>query len=173
MGRRPGLTLKNRIGKVTTMDKLRFDEDSAFTLADDAATIARIVRTVSADRLRAAKFGDWTAVEVIGHLADAGEIFAERVRRCIDEDRPALASFDQDALAAERRNAERDPMELSQRLGAAHAQIVRRLMNEAARSRPGIHSEYGELDAGHFGAYQARHAHEHAAELAAAFPPAK
>jgi hypothetical protein len=155
------------------MDKLRFDEDKAFTLADDAATIARIVRTVSADRLRAAKFGDWTAVEVVGHLADSSEIFAERVRRCVEEDRPALPSFDQDAIAAERRNAERDPMELSRRVSAAHAQIVRLLMDERARSRPGIHSEYGELDAGHFGAYEANHAHEHASELAAAFPPAK
>jgi len=155
------------------MEKLRFDEDSAFTLADDAATIARIVRTVNADRLRAVKFGDWTAVEVIGHLADASEIFAERVRRCVDEDRPALPSFDQDAIAAERRNGERDPMELSRRVSAAHAQIVRLLMDERARSRPGIHSEYGELDAGHFGAYEANHAHEHATELAAAFPPTK
>jgi hypothetical protein len=153
------------------MEKLRFDEDSAFTLADDAATVARIVRTVIPDRLRAVKFGDWTAVEVIGHLADSAEIFAERVRRCIEEDRPALPSFDQDAIAKERRNAERDPMDLSRRVSAAHAQIVRLLMDERARSRPGIHSEYGELDAGHFGAYQARHAHEHAAELAAAFPP--
>ena len=155
------------------MEKLRFDEDSAFTLADDAATIARIVRTVSVDRLRAVKFGDWTTVEVIGHLADASEIFAERVRRCVDEDRPALASFDQDRVAAERRNAERDPMELSRRVSAAHAQIVRLLMDEGARSRPGIHSEHGELDAGHFGAYEANHAHEHASELAAAFPPTK
>jgi len=155
------------------MEKLRFDEDSAFTLADDAATIARIVRTTSADRLRAVKFGDWTAVEVIGHLADASEIFAERVRRCVDEDRPALPSFDQDAIAAERRNGERDPMELSRRVSAAHAQIVRLLMDEPARSRPGIHSEHGELDAGHFGAYEANHAHEHATELAAAFPPTK
>jgi hypothetical protein len=153
------------------VERLRYDEDSAFTLADDAATIARIVRTVSPDRLRATRFGEWTAVEVIGHVADSAEIFAERVRRCIEEDRPALPSFDQDALAAERRNAERDPMELSRRLSAANAEIVRRLMDERARSRPGIHSELGELDAGHFGAYQARHGHEHASELAAAFPP--
>lgn len=153
------------------MDRLRYDEDSAFTLADDAATLARIVRTVEADRLRAARFGEWTAVEVIGHIADSAEIFAERVRRCIEEDRPALASFDQDELAKERRNAERDPMDLSRRVSAAHATIVRLLMDERARSRPGIHSEHGELDAGHFGAYQARHGHEHAAELATAFPP--
>jgi hypothetical protein len=153
------------------VDKLPYDEDSAFTLADDAATIARIVRTAG-DRLRSARFGDWTAVEVIGHVADSAEIFAERVRRCIEEDRPALESFDQDALAKERRNAERDPMDLSRRVSAAHAAIVRLLMDERARSRPGIHSEHGELDAGHFGAYQARHGHEHAVELAKAFPPA-
>ncbi len=153
------------------MDRLRYDEDSAFTLADDAATLARIVRTVRADRLRSVRFGEWTAVEVMGHLADSAEIFAERVRRCIEEDRPALASFDQDALAKERRNGERDPMELSRRVSAANATIVRLLMDERARSRPGIHSEHGELDAGHFGAYQARHGHEHAVELATAFPP--
>ena len=153
------------------MDRLPYDEDTALLLADNAATLARIVRTVPTDRLRTTRFGDWTAVEVLGHVADAGEIFAERVRRCIGEDRPALASFDQDALAAERRNAERDPMELSRRVSAAHAEIVRLLMDESARARPGIHSEYGELDAGHFGAYQANHAREHVAELAKAFPP--
>ena len=153
------------------MERLRYDEDSAFTLADDASTIARIVRTAGADRLRSVRFGDWTAVEVIGHLADSSEIFAERVRRCIEEDRPALASFDQDALAKERRNSEQDPMDLSRRVSTAHAAIVRLLMDELARSRPGIHSEHGELDAGHFGADQARHGHEHAVELATAFPP--
>lgn len=153
------------------MERLTYDDDSAFMLADDASTIARIVRTVSADRLRATRFGEWTAVEVIGHLADSGEIFAERVRRCITEDRPKLRSFDQDALAAERRNAERDPMELSRRLSAAHAEIVRLLEEPRARSRRGVHSEHGELDAGHFGAYEARHGHEHASQLAAAFPP--
>jgi hypothetical protein len=153
------------------VERLRYDEDSAFTLADNAATLARIVRTVPADRLRATRFGDWTAVEVLGHLADSAEIFAERVRRCIQEDHPTLQSFDQDALAVERRNAERDPMDLSRRLSAAHAEIVRLLVDERARSRPGIHSEHGELDAGHFGAYQAHHSRDHVAELAKAFPP--
>ena len=153
------------------MERLRYDEDTAFLLADNAATVARIVRTVPPQRLRATRFGEWTAVEVLGHLADSAEIFAERVRRCVTEDRPALQAFDQDALAAERRNGERDPMELSRRVGAAHAAIVRSLVDEKLRSRPGIHSEYGELDAGHFGAYQARHAREHVDELAKAFPP--
>ncbi len=153
------------------MERLRYDDDTAFSLADDAATIARVVRTVPADRLRSTRFGDWTAVELIGHLADTAEIFAERVRRCVEEERPAIPAFDQDALHAERKNATRDPMRLSQRLSAAHAEIVQLLTVPANRARPGVHSEQGEMDAGHFGAYQAQHAHDHVAEIAKAFPP--
>ncbi len=152
-------------------ETLTYDEDSAFTLADDAATLARIVRTVPADRLRSTRFGEWSAVEIIGHLADSGEMFAERVQRCITEDRPTLLSFDQDEVAAARKNQGRDPMELAQRVRAAHAMIVQLLTVSENRARPGIHSTQGEMDAGHFGAYQARHGHEHVTELAKAFPP--
>jgi hypothetical protein len=153
------------------VERLRYDEDKAFFLADDASTIARIVRTVPAERLRATKFDQWTAVEIIGHLADAAEIFADRVQRCIDEDRPAIAGYDQDALAAERRNNERDPMELSRRLSAAHSRIIQLLQRPDAIARTGMHSQWGEVDAGHFGAYQADHSHGHVGELARAFPP--
>jgi len=153
------------------VELLRYDEDTAFLLADNAATLARIVRRVAADRLRATRFGEWTAVEVLGHLADTAEIFADRVQRCIDEDRPQVASFDQNAVATERRNAERDPMALSQRVMDAHRRIVQLLAPLDHRSRPGIHAEWGEVDAGHFAAYQAQHARDHVAELAKAFPP--
>ena len=153
------------------MQRLTYDEDKAFFLADDASTVARIVRTVPADRLRATKFDEWTALEIIGHVADAAEIFADRVRRCIDEDRPTVAAYDQDAVAAERRNNERDPMELSRRLSAAHSRIVQLLQRPGAAARPGKHSEWGDVDAGHFAAYQADHSHAHTGELAKAFPP--
>ena len=153
------------------MERLRYDEDKAFFLADDASTVARIVRTVSADRLRATKFDEWTALEIIGHVADAAEIFADRVQRCIDEDRPTVASYDQDAIAAERRNNARDPMELSRRISAAHSRIVQLLQRSGAAARPGIHSDWGEVDAGHFAAYQADHSHGHTGDLARAFPP--
>ena len=123
------------------MERLRYDEDKAFWLADDASTVARIVRTVPAERLRTTKFDQWTALEIIGHVTDAAEIFADRVQRCIDEDRPAVASYDQDAVAAERRNNERDPMELSRRLSAAHSRIVQLLQRPGAAARPGTHSD--------------------------------
>src|SRR6266540_2998280 len=102
-------------------DALTYDEDTAFTLADDAATVSAIVRRTPDQQLRAAHIGDWTAKEVIGHVADMAEVYAERIRRCVAEDRPALPSVDQDAVHTERKNNDADPMALSKRLQAAHA----------------------------------------------------
>ncbi len=155
------------------MERLGYDDDNAFTLADDASTVARIARMASADQLRATKFGEWTGLEVLGHVADTAEMFAERVRRIASEDRPRLPSFDQDKIHAERRNNTRDPMEFAKRIQAAHGEIIRILATPANRSRIGIHEEQGEMDAAHVGAYQARHSHEHVTEVAALFPPTR
>ena len=154
-----------------TTDDLRYDEDTAFTLADDAATISAIVRRTPDERLRAVKVGDWTAKEVIGHVADMAEVFAERVRRCVNEERPALASVDQDAIQAERRNNGADPMALSKRVQVAHSTIVRLLQEPGAADRIGMHAERGPVTAGWLGSYQARHSHEHVTELQPHFLP--
>jgi len=152
-------------------DDLRYDEDTAFTLADDAATISAIVRRTPDEQLRAVMVGDWTAKEVIGHIADMAEVFAERVRRCATEDRPTLQSVDQDAIQAERRNNDADPMTLSKRIQAAHASIVRLLQDPVVADRLGLHAERGPVSAGWLAAYQARHSHEHVTELQPHFPP--
>lgn len=154
-----------------TNDDLVYDEDTAFTLADDAATISAIVRRTPDDQLRTVKIGDWTAKEVIGHVADMAEIFAERVRRCATEERPALVSVDQDAIQAERKNNDADPMALSKRIQAAHATIVRHLQQPGVADRIGVHAERGPITAGWIGAYQARHSHDHVTELQPHFPP--
>ena len=152
-------------------DDLRYDEDTAFTLADDAATVSAIVRRTPDERLRAVKIGDWTAKEVIGHITDMAEVYAERVRRCVAEDRPALANVDQDAVHANRKNNDADTMILSKRLQTAHAAIVQTLQHAGAGERLGIHADRGPVSAGWLGAYQARHSHEHVTELQPHFPP--
>jgi hypothetical protein len=152
-------------------DDLHYDEDTAFTLADDSATISAIVRRTPDERLRAVKIGDWTAKEVIGHITDMAEVFAERVRRCASEDRPALPGVDQDAIQAERKNNDADAMRLSKRFQAAHAEIVQLLQRPGVRERVGVHAERGPVSAGWLGAYQARHSHEHVTELQPHFPP--
>jgi hypothetical protein len=152
-------------------DDLHYDEDAAFTLADDAATISALVRRTPDARLREVKIGDWTAKDVIGHITDMAEVYAERVRRCVAEDRPALANVDQDAVHAERKNNDADVMTLSKRLQAAHTAIVQTLQRPEARDRIGVHFERGPLTAGWIAAYQARHSHEHVSELQPHFPP--
>jgi hypothetical protein len=152
-------------------DDLVYDEDTAFTLADDAATISAIVRRTPEERLRAVRIGEWTAKEVIGHITDMAEVFALRVRRCAAEDRPALSSVDQVAVHAERKNNDADPMSLSKRLQAAHSEIVQLLQRPGVRDRLGMHAERGPVTAGWLGAYQARHAHEHVVELQPHFAP--
>lgn len=153
------------------MKRGHYDDDTAFTLADDAATVARIVRTVPAERLRTERFDQWTALEVIGHVADMADIFAERVRRMTSEDHPRLVSVDQDAVHAQRHNNDGDPMAFAKRIHASHGEIVRLLADPPNRERIGAHDELGEIDAAFVGAYQADHAHGHVSDLARRFPP--
>ncbi len=155
------------------MERLRYDDDTAFTLADDASTVARIARTATVEQLRAAKFDQWSGLEVLGHVADMAEVFAERVRRIATEQLPRLPGVDQDSVHAERHNDGREPMEFAKRIQAAHGEIILILSTPANRSRLGIHEEQGEMDAAHVAAYQARHAHEHVSEVAARFPPSR
>lgn len=152
-------------------DDLRYDEDTAFSLADDAATLAAIVRRTPDERLRGVTIGAWTAKEVIGHLTDMAELSAERIRRIVAEDRPALPSVDQDAVHAERKNDAADPLALSKRLQAAHAEIVQLLGRPGVPDRVGVHAEHGPVTAGWLGAYHARHSRGHVAELQPHFPP--
>lgn len=146
---------------------LRYDEDKAFTLMDDAATVNAIVRRVPLERLRETRFGEWTAIELIGHVTDVAEVFAERVRRALEEDTPKLEAIPEGTLG----DARRDPMDLSKRLLRAHQRIVALLQAPGAADRPAIHTEWGRVNAGHIAAYQADHSKAHVAELAAAFPP--
>lgn len=152
-------------------ERLTYDEDTAFTLADDAATISALVRRTDPARLRSQRFGEWSALQVLAHVTDAAEIFAERVRRCIEEDGPVIASWDGDAAMAALDDASLDAMALSRRLLRAHQSIVQAMQRPGAAERTGAHAEWGEVTAAHIAAYQARHSHEHVTELAAVFPP--
>ncbi len=146
---------------------LRYDEDKALSLMDDAVTVNRIVRTVPPERLRAARIGEWSAVQVIGHLTETAEVFAERVRRALEEDSPRLAVMPEGSGADDRA----DPMDVARRLLRAHQRIVAYLQRPGAVERPAVHAKWGRVNAGHIAAYQADHSRDHVSELAATFPP--
>ena len=150
------------------VELLSYDEDTAFTLMDDAATINAIVRRVPVERLAATKFGDWNGIDVIGHVTDVAEVFAERVRRALEEVAPHLEPIPEGMTG----DPHREPMDLSRRLLRAHQQIVALMQVPGAGQRPAIHGEWGRVTAAHLAAYQAHHSHEHAVELSKVFPPA-
>lgn len=151
---------------------LAYDEDVAFTLADGAATVSAIVRRAPDERLRSTRFGEWSAKQVIGHLADSAELFADRVRRALEEDMPHLPAWDGDAAAARGAYDSGDAMEMSRRIQRAFHEIVTLLQRPGAAQRPARHADWGVVPAGHLAAYQAKHSHDHVAELQRAFPPA-
>ena len=135
-------------------------------LKDGSATIKRVVLTNPRDGLGVRRFGEWSAIDILSHVAKMAEVTRERLERCRREDAPAIASVDSGAMLDER-----DPHALATRIWAAHAAIVELMMEPGLAKRPGTHPEWGRVPAEHFAAYHARHADEHFREVAQAFPP--
>ncbi len=53
--------------------------------------------------------GEWSAVEVVGHMIDTMQIWTSRVERLMVEERPALPRYDQDALVRDNDSLHADP----------------------------------------------------------------
>ena len=89
--------------------------------------------------------GKWSTLEVVCHLADFDPIYADRMKRVLAEERPALIGADEQRFAAALHYHDRD---LEEELGiieatrSQFAKILRRLP-DAALERVGMHSERG------------------------------
>jgi hypothetical protein len=89
--------------------------------------------------------GKWSTLEVICHLADFEPILADRMKRVIAEDRPALIGADKKRFASALAYHDRDLEEeltLIERTRQQLARILRRLPPEAL-GRVGVHNERG------------------------------
>lgn len=72
------------------LDRLidRYRSTRERTLARFATPAANLARTYAP--------GKWSVRRILVHLSDAETVLFARVRRCIAEDRPSMAGFDQD-----------------------------------------------------------------------------
>lgn len=145
-------------------------DDHAMSFADDAATLGRIVRTVPRDRLAQVAHGEWTWLDVIGHVADSAELFADRVERCTREINPYIGAVNLEQLAAER-SATRDPMDCARRARDAAMRMTMLLQSPTVARLALVHETMGAVTAGHLGVWQADHSRQHVGALAEAFPP--
>ena len=91
--------------------------------------------------------GEWSAVEVLGHMIDKMQIWTGRVERLMVEERPALPRYDQDALVHDHDYLHADPEVLFEQLRQAcerFATLVERVPTSAL-GREGIHGEFGPM----------------------------
>jgi hypothetical protein len=89
--------------------------------------------------------GEWSVLELLGHLFDAELVVSARCRWILSEDRPPLAGYDQDLWVERLRHNDDEPNELLSAFGAlrrADVQLWERTSPEE-RERVGMHSERG------------------------------
>ena len=91
--------------------------------------------------------GKWSTLEVICHLADFEIVGADRIKRVIAENEPALPGGDEKAFAARLAYHERDAEEELLLIETLRKQVARILqtLKAADFQRRGIHSEAGPL----------------------------
>ena len=91
--------------------------------------------------------GEWSPIEVLGHIIDKMEAWTTRVERIAAEDRPLLLIYDQDASVRDHGYQERPLQELLDKLTRASnhfAEAVERLP-AAGLDREGVHEESGPM----------------------------
>jgi hypothetical protein len=111
--------------------------------------------------------GEWSAREVVHHLADSETIAGIRLRRLLIEESPAIQGYDEADYARRFRYQER-PWEPALRAfeaaRATTAQLVE-VMTDADWRRAGTHSESGAYSAEGWLRIYAEHAHVHANQI--------
>jgi uncharacterized damage-inducible protein DinB len=113
-----------------------------------SSTLRKAVAGMSSEQMRARPIaGKWSTLEVVCHLTDFDPIYADRMKRVIAEDKPALLSADETRFAAALAYHERDLEEELAIIESTHAQMARilRVLPETALERTGMHNERGVL----------------------------
>jgi hypothetical protein len=116
-------------------------------------TLAEIVKLTSATTheqlAQQPAPGEWSAAEVLSHLADSDLVGAVRIRMIVTQDRPMLVGYDQEAWTARFASLDRDPHQTLERW-----QVLRRANLALCASltpdewqRVGVHSERGDESA--------------------------
>ena len=91
--------------------------------------------------------GEWSAIEVVGHMIDKIQNWSRRTERILTEERPELPGYDQDASVREHNYQHANAESLLEQLGRScehFAAIVERIP-DSALERQGVHSEVGPI----------------------------
>jgi DinB superfamily len=107
--------------------------------------VRAMIREAGDDLRRRPAAGEWSVLELVGHLGDAELVVGGRYRWALGHDRPAVLGYDQDRWVASLRHNEADPddlMGIFRPLRAANLQLWSR-SSPAERAREVLHAERG------------------------------
>jgi len=123
-------------------------EDWASQLREIPATFrnALLLQDDRAIRHRPAA-GEWSAIEVLGHMSDKMQNWSRRTERILTEERPDLPGYDQDALVRERDYQHASAGALLEQLSQSceHFAAIVEHIPESALEREGVHGELGPI----------------------------
>jgi DinB superfamily len=121
------------------------DDDPAVVQASTSATLREVVAAADADLRSRPAQGEWSVIELLGHMVDAEIISSARYRWVIAEDRPPLVPYDQDLWVAALDYNDADPDDLLATFDALRVANIAlwRRSSAAQRARDGIHAERG------------------------------
>jgi hypothetical protein len=111
--------------------------------------------------------GEWSAREVVHHLADSETASGLRLRRLLSEENPVIQGYDQDDYARRFRYQERplEPALLAFQAARSTTAQLFDLMGDADWTRTGTHSESGPYSATRWLEIYAAHAEIHARQI--------
>jgi hypothetical protein len=120
-------------------------DDPAEVTQATAAAVQSLLKDAGPDVNRRPAAGEWSVLELVGHLLDAEIVMSGRYRWTISQDKPPLLGYDQDQWVAGLRHNEAQPEELLAVFSALRAANLRlwRQSTAADRDRVAMHSERG------------------------------
>jgi hypothetical protein len=121
------------------------DQDPAQVQAATPARLRALVAEAGTDLRTRPEPGEWSVLELIGHIADAEIVSAGRYRWILAHDAPEIMPYDQDLWAERLRHNEIEPDELLvpfEALRAADIALWERTP-VAEQARYGLHRERG------------------------------
>jgi hypothetical protein len=120
-------------------------DDPAEVTQATAAAVQSLLKDAGPDVNRRPAAGEWSVLELVGHLLDAEIVMSGRYRWTISQDKPPLLGYDQDQWVAGLRHNEAQPEELLAVFSALRAANLRLWRQSTAvdRDRVAMHNERG------------------------------
>ncbi|MCH7836187.1 MAG: DinB family protein [Chloroflexi bacterium] len=132
--------------------------------------IEEVLQGLSDDELRRRPSpDDWSALEVCCHLRDGAEEEGNRIRRLVEEDKPTLEPYDQEAWARDRNYGGDDPRRVRTALRAFWGGLAYQLegLSDPQWERGGTHPECGPVTVRSRAELEVEHAQAHLEQLKA------